>query len=32
MWAESTEHSLTYYITIFTGLIVGGLTLLYGLC
>lgn len=32
MWAESTTHGLTFYITIFTGLIIGGLVLLYGLC
>ena len=32
MWAESTTHGLTFYITIFTGLIIGGLLLLYALC
>ncbi|CAI4212352.1 unnamed protein product [Parascedosporium putredinis] len=32
MWAESTEDSLTYYICVFTGLIMGGLVLLYGIC
>lgn len=32
MWAESTTHGLTFYITIFTGLIIGGILLLYALC
>ncbi|SPO07061.1 related to ABC multidrug transporter [Cephalotrichum gorgonifer] len=32
MWAESTGDRLTFYITIFTGLIIGGLVLLYALC
>jgi hypothetical protein len=33
MWAEdSGEDTLTYYICVFTGIIVGGVALLYLLC